>query len=485
MNDHKARRSLERRFQRTLLDNRLLESGSLIIAALSGGADSSALLLLLHDYALKAGCRVEAAYFDHQIREAGERRAERETVHRLADTLGVPLHEGGADIPGLARQRGHSIEEQARLERYAFLRELANTRGASAVATGHTATDQVETVLLHIIRGSGLLGLTGMAVDQPWVFGDGPRLIRPLLSFSRAETEHYCELRGVTFHRDSLNDAPGFTRNRVRHELLPLLRGLNPAVDRAILRLSVSAAQQRSVTKLLLSNPQLIGGEQAGIGWYHLQHLRMAPVGYRNELFFRGFAVAAGDRRGLGERHLVALSNLVRMGGEHSLDLPAGVRARVDGSFLYFGPTGSAGEEPAAFGPLPEAELDVPGQLRIGPWEIAARILAPGELPADFDGYVKAFDMQRLSLPLRVRSRRPGDRIRPAGMLGSKKIQDILVDGHVPRSERDLVPIICSDDKIIWVAGYRPSADFVARPGTARIVEIAVRRQSPDPVPPV
>lgn len=459
--------ALERRFVRALREAAALSPQACILAAVSGGPDSTALLLLLAQAASVLGFELQAAYFDHGIRSLAEREAERRHVRRLAAAAAVPLGEGSADVPARARDEHRSLEEQARLDRYRFLAAAAAACGAGAVATGHTLNDNVETILLHVLRGAGLAGLLGMQPQRQWPFGSGPLLLRPLLTFSRAETEAYCGIRDIEPFRDSENEAPR-TRNRLRHQLLPLLRELNPAADAAIMRLSsAAAADQRLIDELAAAalGTAFWEAERGAIGRERVLALHTSV---RHELWFRLFAALLGDRQGLNARHIAALDALVARSEAAALDLPRGICAWTDGNHLYFG------RQPTVASPLPERELSLPGAIRAGPWLIETSLLSadePQQPPARWSAY---FDFDRLALPLRIRSRRPGDRLQPLGMQGTKKLQDLLTDARVPRGERDGVPLIVAGEQILWVAGYRRSRLALPGPQTRVLLSVSL-----------
>lgn len=471
-------KAIERRFRSVLRSGQLLAPGDRVLVGLSGGPDSSALLLLLCKWPGTPEHRVEAAHFDHQIRDPKERAAERDAVGSLSERLHVPLHEGDGDIPSSARREHRSYEEQGRIERYRFLKDVAVNRGIGAVAVGHTASDQIETILLHIIRGSGLTGLAGMQIEQPWVFGPGPRLLRPLLGFTRAETDAYCKIQDVEPYRDSQNLSPAYLRNRVREELLPLLGSLNPAVGEAILRVGRAAtAQEALLDELCRSIVPEPDRRQDEPPFLTLDQLRGLPEAVRDQLFLRAYAAVSGDRRGLGSRHIEALSRLIVRSDEGSLDLPRGIRAHVEDGRLSLSRRAGLTEHKESE-PLSETELSVPGQTRWGPWSIRACIPETVESRWSGDPYTAVFDAEQLAMPLTVRSRQPGDRIEPLGMDSSKKVQDVLVDAHIPRSQRDGVPIICSPDTVLWVAGVRRSGDATVTQRTRSTLKLVVRRDA-------
>jgi tRNA(Ile)-lysidine synthase len=441
----------------------LAEGG--LVAGVSGGPDSSALLLILSALAQRKGIPLTAAYFDHQLRGAKAAAAERRAVEALAERCGVPLVRGGADVRTLARSGRRSIEEAARVARYGFLAEAAMKSGTSTVAVGHTEDDQAETVLLHLLRGSGLAGLAGMAPRAGWPVdnGDGLSVVRPLLSLSRAETVAYCAAAGIEPLEDESNRSPTYRRNRLRSETLPALRRYNPCLNAALARLAASAREDLDYIETVAATAVSRDGETVRIdrglvaGW---------PAGLQSHAVRAGLRAAVGDLAGFSSRHIEALRSLLtgRKGGG-TLDLPRGIEAILTKKALLLRPS-----RPAK-APLPDGcvPLAVPGEATIGPWR--ARAL---EGAVEMDGTSACVDAAAVADGLWLRRRRPGDRIQPLGMSGTKKLQDLFVDAGVPRAERDRVVLFETPRGIVW-GGVRVAEWARAKPGEA-VVTLALER---------
>jgi tRNA(Ile)-lysidine synthase len=455
---------LQRRFHATLQRETKSLAGQVVLVGLSGGADSSALLLLLEHFSRALGYHCEAAYFDHEIRGTGERATELRAVQRLAEALGVALQLGGAPVAANARLHQRSLEEQARLERYDFLGRVAADHGAAFVAVGHTADDLAETILLNIIRGTGLRGVAGMAPSQPWPYGPGPQLLRPLLGFRHTETVAYCFCRGVVPHEDSENLSPRYRRNQIRLSLMPLMQQLNPRIVDALIRLGGIAEEQLRLLSGLAAEAS--GSEEANL-------LKGLPPSVRNEVLAEGYSGAAGSRRELSARHLSALNALIKTSGEHTLDLPGGVEARLRGGRLTFGSKPAGSGEPRRHN-LGANPLSVPGSMEFGDWEICSEVIPTGAIrePGRLTAVIMAKDARE---ELLVRARLAGDRMQPAGMAGHKKLQDIFVDAKIPRSQRTRLPLLCIGEEIVWVPGVGASARATVRDTDTKRIAISAR----------
>jgi len=432
-----------------------------LLVAVSGGPDSTALLLILCRLAGRKPHRLTAAYFDHRLRGEAASALEAAAVERLAAACGVVLVRGDAEVRDLARTQRLSLEEAARRARYAFLAAAAGAAGCEAVAVGHTAADQAETVLMHVLRGAGLAGLGGMAPRASWPTGEtAVAVVRPLLTLTRAETEAYCRAAGFEPLEDESNRSPAFLRNRLRADLLPHLRRFNPRADAALVRLAdaaradlsyVEAAarqieRRRDETGVTISREALAACEPA----LRIHALRLA---LRDLL---------GDLQGIGERHLRALERLLLSGRSGDrLDLPRGVGAslRRDVLTLRLGPPPRPASLPAGSVPL-----SVPGEATFGP----LRLRAAADSLANAAAAV-AVDAAAVVPGMEVRRRRPGDRLQPLGMAGTKKLQDLFIDAHVPREERAALPLFVNARGIIWVGGLRLADWAQPRPGRATL----------------
>jgi tRNA(Ile)-lysidine synthetase-like protein len=391
------------------------------VLAVSGGPDSTALLLLLARLAKPRHLHLHVAYFDHGLRLPEVIEREIAFVAGLSTSLGLAFSHGRGDVTVRAKRDRTSIEDAARRERYEFLARVAHEDGSTHVATGHTASDQAETVLLHIIRGAGLDGLGAMSPHAAWPLPghEGLALVRPLLPLTRAETRAYCAAAGIEPLDDETNISPDYARNRVRAELLPLLRSFNPRIEDALVRLADAARETPA-----------------------------QPV--RDAL-----AAAAGDRQGFSSRHVEAIDSLLRVGRTgDSVDLPRSLRARRTRE-------GVVVEAPRPPEALPEEAvvLELGKETRWGALYLSlSASKPPGAGPAvEVDA--------EAAEGIIVRRRRPGDRLQPAGMEGTKKLQDLLVDAQVPREERDAIPIFESRRGIAWVGGLRLAEWARPQPG--------------------
>ena len=466
---------LERLVLRFAREHGLFAGQKRALLAVSGGPDSAALLLILAHLREALGLALWVAHFDHGLRRRAQREAERAFVSRLAEELGLPFLFGQGNTRTHARQHRLSLEEAARALRYAFLAGEAERLGADSVATGHTANDQAETVLMHIVRGSGLAGIGGMRPRAPWPFPDYPGLVlvRPLLAVSRRQSERYCQEEGLSPCLDVTNLLLEPLRNRVRHELLPLLRRYNPRVEQALLRLASAAAADTAYLDETanLFWQALAQRSQRCVEFPRLELAALSPA-LQSRLLLAAARHLLGDTPPVEAVHIQAMQGALapRLVGTRRLSLPAGLGFAIEGQSVRL----TVGEEAPAQ-PIPETPLALPGRTEVPGWRVEAAIL-PAEAATTADAHEAFLDLDALGSALTVRSRRPGDRLRPVGLGGEKKLQDLLVDAKVPRDQRDAVPLVCASWGIAWVVGHRLDERAKVGKNTRRVVRLRFQR---------
>jgi tRNA(Ile)-lysidine synthase len=473
-----TRTAIEARVAKKVAEHRLWPMGAALVVAVSGGADSlcllGTLLALRESGSPQAPGRLVVAHLDHGLR-GEEGAADAAWVAELAASLGVPCVAERVDMAELARAERRSLEDAARRARYAFLRRVAAQEGAIRICTGHTRDDQAETIVHHFLRGSGLAGLAGM----PWLEDD---LARPLLDLTHEQTAAYCAARGWQPREDPTNRDLRFTRNRIRHELLPLLETYNPNLRATLARnAALLAADERHLeAQADAAWEACLVSAGSGPLAFSRAALRGQPPALLHRLFRRALRTLGADERWLEARHILLLERLLAAGKTGAgLDLPDRVRAELGYETLAFAQSPAAQREPAAQTDERGVPLPVPGvaELSEAGWRIRAwhieqpagvgdvALPPPDEHPAFA---YKGLDAQREQAEMRayldaeqagtnlwVRTWRRGDRFRPLGMRHEKKLQDFFADAKVPRELRSRLPLVVGRDHPLWVAGLR------------------------------
>jgi tRNA(Ile)-lysidine synthase len=426
----------------------LWPDGGGLLVAVSGGPDSTALLLALSRLSRRHEIDLVVAHFNHGLR--GDRTAAQEeaAVRKLASSLELPVIVGHGNVQALAVSEKLSLEDAARRERYRFLARAARQNGCSYVAVGHTATDQAETVLAHILRGAGLDGLAAMPARAGWPIQGGERLtlVRPLLRLSHEDTLTYCGANKIDALEDESNASPRFQRNRLRHEVMPVLRDFNPRVEDALQRLADAARLDLDYIDSV-ARMSLTSGDDGAVS-LRRSLLSNAHPAIRRQTLRLAFAGVAGDTQYLGERNVLALDRLVQTGQTgDALDLPRNVHAELTRDALVM----RIDHAHALVLPERAVTLGVPGAVQFG----TLLVTALESYTAHGSGTSILVDAEALGDSVIVRRRLPGDRMQPSGMDGTKKLQDLLVDAHVPRIQRDAIPIFETARGIAWVGGMR------------------------------
>lgn len=449
-----------------------------ILAAVSGGPDSVALLDILNG--LKDDLRIEritVVHFDHRLR-GEESDADREFAGNLALQAGLDFRCGTADVRSFAKENKISIEMAGRTCRHEFFRETAEKLGARRIALGHTATDQAEEVLLRLLRGAGPAGLKGMLPAAR----DG--IIRPLLFASREDVIEYLDSRGISFRHDSSNFEPVFRRNALRLRVFPVLReAFHPEVAKTISRFAELARDEESWWDVQVREAWERCGEfAAGRASLDIGKTRDLHTAILRRLLRHTVEKVRGNLSGIQAVHLEPLVEMIsrEMPGKSVL-LPGHIEAVQCGGRLIVTKSEAVPALSHAQEGLEALEINGPGVFEFGEFTIEVEF---GKSPAPMDfgagGPLEVFmDSEEVKLPLEVRSWRPGDRFRPLGMKGSKKLQDFFTDLKIPRQERHGIPILCDRKRIIWVAGLRLDDRVRTGPGTKTMIRARLSRKEP------
>ncbi len=440
----------------------LLDGVESVLAGVSGGQDSVALLHSL--VALYPDLRIAAVHVHHGIRrESADRDAA--CVRGLCASLDVEVFVTHRDVPAESEQSGLNAEQAGRVARYEEYGRVTREHGFDRIATGHTATDRAETLLLNLFRGAGLRGLSSI----PPVRGE---IIRPLIMATREQTGAYCTRHGLLTCTDESNLDPDYARrNAIRLRLMPMVREQFPGAEDALIRACEAVEEELDWTDPLLRD--LLNGAIIDRGedclTLDVEALADQPDGALHRVLRMALEDVRGDLEGLSREHIERIANLTHSGETGSVvELPGQLRVRKQYDVFSIEP-----DVPHRDYPQESAAVRVPGETtlpRRGVTVKAERAEAPADFAADdpLTVYVGADAAQP---GLTVRNHRPGERFIPLGMTGSRKLQDFFVDEKVPRHRRDRIPVVASGDgQILWVVGHR-----LAEPARAEAGEPAVR----------
>ena len=485
---------LEQRVLHFIQEHHLVPSQSHLLVAVSGGPDSVCLLHILVKLMDELGIRLHVAHLNHQLRGA-ESEADAQYVSNLARRLGIPATIEQRDVKGYQKHERISLEEAAREVRYTFLAQVAKAIGASRVAVGHTTDDHIETILMHLVRGTGTRGLRGLQPHAEWQSsGNSLTIIRPLLQVSREETASYCHEHKLMPRIDASNLSLSPLRNRIRHQLLPLLKSYNPQVTEALLRTAEIASDDLAfIDKEGIQLWDEIAQRQEKTIILDKKRLLELPSALKRHLLRMSIEKLLGNVKDIEMRHIEEITGALTKPAGKRLSLPEGLIFSVEYDRYLIG------KDPAALSPFPtlggESQLKLPSKTTLPGWHIEATIIDPSALKGKPEGanatsettpldkgkgtkgiglinndFTAYFDLDKTGDKLVVRSRRPSDRFQPLGMSQPKKLNEFMIDAKIPQAWRRRIPLVCSPRHIIWVVGWRIDDRVKVTEDTKRIL---------------
>lgn len=469
-----------------------------IVVAVSGGPDSLCLLHVLHTLRPTLKLSLTLAHLNHQLR-GSESQADETFVQELAARWRMPVVVERQDVAALSAQRRQSLEETARQVRYGFLWRVAVEKQAAKIATGHTADDQVETVLMHFLRGSGLAGLRGMRPATP-IAGlrlypadipassdlPPPDLIRPLLETSRREVEAYCQQHGLAPRQDSSNQNTTFFRNRLRHQLLPLLETYNPNLRHVLQHTAkvITAEVELLDAQLERTWPAVARRESGQIIEFDLPAWLELPLALKRSILRRAVHTLRRSLRDINFEHIETALEIVETGQVGAqATLPQGlILTRGYQTFTIAAAGALADSMPATVPTLAKDQiikLNLPGLTPLSPgrWFLRATYFAADQLhlPSfdQIDPWEAYLDAEVVGAGSLLRGRQPGDTFAPLGLAGRRqKLNEFMINQKIPAVWRDHVPLLVAHDQILWVCGYRLAEQGRVCPSTRQILHL-------------
>lgn len=465
----------------TVLDwiasQRLFEGVNGILLAVSGGADSVALAYVLHR--LVEASRIEArlviGHVNHGLRGAASD-GDEAFVAGLGDALGVRVVHRRVDVKGYAATRHVSLETAGRVLRIRALAALAGANGCDAVATGHHADDQAETLVHRLMRGTGLRGLCGIRPENRL---EGVRFVRPLLGIRRAEIAAFCRANGLPWREDASNRSCAFTRNRIRHRLLPALDRYLPGAAERLVRLSQDclAAQVRIEAAATAVVP--ICRQRDAIAFDRASYTHLSPW-VQAELLSRAVTAVGGGLRDVTCRHYQAFMAAAATEGSVTTTWPGALTAAIEQDRVCIA------RSAAIVSPLPNdpVTLEIGGAVLFGPYRVSADLLdrstalTEGAL-RDKPALTERLDADRIQGPLTLRRPVPGDRFWPMGLGHDKKAARFLIDARLDPSARRQVFVLADARHILWLAPLRIDERVKVRSHTRRILELRIEPTAP------
>ncbi len=447
-------------------EHAMIARGERVLVGVSGGPDSLALLHILVQLQARIECALHVAHLDHQFR-GEDSAAEARFVAAEAEKLGIPFTVESIDVP--ARLEDASVEAGAREIRYDFYERIASHVHAQRIALGHNADDQVETILMRFLRGTGLTGLAGIPAKRG-------KYIRPLLRTPRAQIEQFLDEHHFTPCQDPSNREPIYLRNKIRLELLPWLQQeYNPNIQAALMRLADLAATDNELLESLASERlahYLLESTERSVE-LRVDTFAEEPTASQRRIIRQAIALVHPHLVDVGYEHIEAILGLIRGDRPNArLDLPGGTAVIREYDRLRLQKRDGNAEQTDDF----EILLKIPGKTPLPSGVMIAEMVDTWEtLPKS--RWEVWIDHSALSEVTVVRSRRAGDRFRPFGMSGTQKLKDFLISQKIPRSERDRIPLVVSGERILWVVGYRLAEECRVTRQTRCVTRLRYLRQ--------
>ncbi len=450
--------------RKTIQSHQLFAPGDSVLIGVSGGADSVCLLHALNAMKKELEITVAVAHLNHGIR--GEE-ADRDAafVKKLCRTWKIPYYSKREDIPSLAKEMQISEETVGRLKRYQFFRELCIKEKFNKIATAHNRDDQAETVLMRIIRGCGIDGLSGIR----YLREDG--VTRPLLDVERSQIEVYCRENQLEYCTDSTNKDENYTRNRIRHRLLPLLKEeFNPNITGALATVAQNMAEDGDflsgyAERLYHRINSPAPGEKPVV--LDIETLSMVQEGIRNRLILLAAKDAMGRAYRLERAHLESVNTLLEKETGTSVSLPGGLLAVVRYGWIAF----ETEEEQASYAGKGFAdemhyEVEMGRTYEVGGYRVCMELK---EMPVQLQKNEMVLDYDKVTaMPLTIRTRKRGDRIAVYKDGRERKLKDFLIDAKIPVTKRGQIPLLCHEDKVIAVIGHRIAEPYKREKETKR-----------------
>jgi tRNA(Ile)-lysidine synthase len=446
----------------------LIATDDKVLVGVSGGADSIALLHVLHNFSHIQNYSLIVAHINHMAR-GKDSDVDAGFVESVAEKLKLPFYLKKIDVGVERLKLQTSFQDAARIIRYQFFEETLQSVGGNKIALGHTSDDHVETILINIIRGTGLKGLAGIPQVRNCI-------VRPFLEFYRKDLEIYLKENDLSFREDSSNLDKKYLRNRIRHELIPHLETYNPGIKKCLQEMSGIVRVEDSLlsqTTRDIFKQKLSKDNEKNIIW-KTEDFQSYPIALRQRLVREIFSHITGDMQAITAHHVQQIINLFNSPkAGKALNIPRGVTVTCSYDSVLF----SKIKDGICENELLVTQIAIPGttELLKGPirsvkTQIIAGTLEVSSLETERQAF---FDLEKTGLGIQMRFFRAGDRFCPLGMTGSKKLKSFFIDQKVPQSMRSHIPILTNaDDDIIWVYGQRISHHYRVTNKTEKVLFI-------------
>jgi tRNA(Ile)-lysidine synthase len=454
-----------------LNQHNLFSRGSRLLLAVSGGPDSTCLLHILFKLRKKLEVELFVAHLDHQLRGA-ESEADANYVETLAKSLNIPVIVGKKDVKVYRKEQRISLEEAAREVRYQFLTDVADNISASCIVTGHTSDDQVETILMHIIRGTGTRGLISLKpYNHRQLKGSTIPIVRPFLEISRRQTVDYCKENKLIPRLDTSNLSLSPLRNKIRQQLLPLLMDYNPAIKDALLRIATIANDEivfldKEVSRMW---PMVVTQKEDMI-ILNKERFTELPTAIQRHLLRTAIEKLLSSLKDIETRHIEEILAVLDKPAGRQINLPRELIFSIEYDKYLLGLTTVNNCPYSVIGD--DCSINVPGETEFPGWLVSAEIIKQQGITKEQDMFTAYLDLDIAGNQIKVRHKKVADRFQPLGMTGSKKLSEFMIDAKVPHNWRERIPVVYSPRQILWLVGYRIDNRVKVTKETQRVLKL-------------
>lgn len=455
----------------TIQKYNLLRPGDRVLVAVSGGIDSVTLLFILNSLKDEYHLRLSIAHLNHMMRKK-ESMVDERFVKDLSKRMHIPITVERINVPKLIKQSHLSPEECARQIRYDFLIGLARLIGFNKVAIAHHKDDQVETVLMRLLRGSGLRGLSGIT---PKRFERGVWIIRPLIEIEKSEIIKFGKKRNIHYRQDSSNLKDIYLRNKIRNSLIPILeKDYNPRIKHVLANLADNiTSDYQYLQEITNEKYNKIALKNRDICVVSLKRLLREHTAIRRMILRRAIAELKGNLDSISYRHWKELEECLASGVDSfKINLPKNIFIKREKDLLKIYRQNKIREIKRE----KPARLKIPGGGTFGNYRFQTKLISKKIRIKKTNKDFEYFDFEKIKLPLMIRFWKKADKIRPLGMKGKKKLHDLFIDEKIASTERDKIPLIVSKNKILWVCGIRMSDDVKIIDSTKKILKIEFKK---------
>ena len=452
----------------TIEQNNMFENGDKVLVAVSGGPDSICLLHAINTLKKQLGINIIVAHVNHCLRGL-EADKDEEYVHNFCEALKIECYSKRIDINKIATEKNISTETAGREARYEYFFQLKEKYGLDKIALAHNANDQAETVLMRIMRGTGMEGLAGIKYVRDSL------IVRPLLSVERKEIEKYCNEKNLNPRIDKSNLESIYTRNKIRLELIPYIENnFNKDIVDSLIRLSDSAEKDNNfIEKHVQLNYKKYCNRKDGKVIISNKAFEEDEA-LLTRLIRRALLEVKGDLYNFEKIHIYDIINIQKQGTGRKLILPGKLQVYNNYGDIYI--SFKKNEEASSNYEKP-LEIGIVNEVSSTGINITMKLFQNDlKYNIEDNSYIKYFDYDKVKKGIVIRNRREGDRFSPLGMKGSKKLKDLFIDLKINKQERDEIPLICFGDDIAWIVGYKISDKFKITSATNEILQIEVER---------